>query len=1316
MNSTGYGPSLKNRLIFSGEEDKYELWEVRFMGHLRGLNLWKVAEGTETDEEKNAKVYSELVQMLDDKSLSLIIRDAKNKGKEALKILRDHYIGTSECRVISLYTELTSLKLGSEETITEYVIRAETAKTSLLNADETVSDRLLIAMILKGLPDSYKQFSTVVSHKDKPMSLGEFKSALRSFEESERSRELPNAVGENIMKCFNDNNSNSKLKCFGCGKIGHKKYQCKIRKTTNYKNRWCINCKSNTHDTNYCRKNDINFVSDKSENSSHSFVFKVNSNDENYLLDSEDYGNLLVDCGATSHIVCDRSKYVDLDPNFNSKSHFIELADGSRTNGVVKGKGDAIFTVIDECGTLFKIKMCDALYIPSYSQNIFSVRSAISKGASVKFSPCNSQLLAPDGTVFDIHNKNKLYYLDSVKVSKYSHSLREWHKILGHCNVQDISKLEAVAKDMKITDNKNFDCSVCLEGKMTESRSRIPDVKAAKVFDFVHCDLTGKIDPVTKEKFAYAISFVDDFSGMIMLYLLKNKTDVIGATKKFFADMAPYGTIKRLRCDNGTEFTSKEFRNLLTDNRIKQEFSAPYSPHQNGTVERSWRSIFEMARCLLLEGNVPKDMWHYAVKMAAHIRNRCFNSRIGMTPYEAVTKKQPTMGNMHIFGSACYAYINIKKKLDRRSEKGYFVGYDSESPAYLIYFPDRNLVQKRRLVHFYTEKMVTADLDCEIIEYPTSEPETVEPSQNNSEHSPDRDESGKNVTNEIPTIQETPQVQVHSRTEKRYPQRERKPPKYLDDYVADPDISSVIKYSIDHCCRVSDIPATYMEAINSPDVDQWKCAMNDEMSALIDNETFEEKVPPVDCNVIGGKWVYSVKAGQNGEERFKARYVARGFSQVKNLDYQETFSPTAKMTTIRMMLKVAVQFNYVIEQMDVKTAYLNAEVDRELYMRPPEGYPSKLSEDHVWKLKKSLYGLKQSGRLWNKVLHDFLTDQNFNQCLSDPCLYRKDMQNSFILILVWVDDILVCGQNITEISTIKCSLHNRFKMRDLGQINWFLGIKFNSSENSISATQETYIDKLLCKFNMADCSTKLVPCDANIYNIETAESKILTDVNFYRQIVGSLIYIMTCTRPDICFSVTKLSENLISPTKAHLTYAKNVLRYLKHTKAYSLNFHKSCTPLKLSGFTDSDWASSKDRKSISGYAFMLDEDGPLISWRSKKQSTIALSSCEAEYIAATAAVQEAKFLRSLLSEMRGSSPDQVTIFADNQGAIKLAYNPVFHARSKHIDIKFHFVREEINKGSIQLVFVPSADNIADIFTKPLSKFQLVNFECIFGNN
>ena len=318
-----------------------------------------------------------------------------------------------------------------------------------------------------------------------------------------------------------------------------------------------------------------------------------------------------------------------------------------------------------------------------------------------------------------------------------------------------------------------------------------------------------------------------------------------------------------------------------------------------------------------------------------------------------------------------------------------------------------------------------------------------------------------------------------------------------------------------------------------------------------------------------------------------------------------------------------------------------------------------------------------------------------------------------ILILVWVDDLIVGGKNENMLNETKRMMHERFKMKDLGKLSYFLGIEFEQGDGYVKMNQKKYIEKILEKYDMIDCKPRTTPSEQKP---DEGGNQDPVDPRKYREIIGSLIYLMMATRPDICWAVTKLSQHLSNPLETHWVAAKHVLRYLKGTAHYDLCYTKHRDGLKLVGYSDADWASSNDRRSTSGYSFAMHEEGPLISWKSRKQPTIALSSCEAEYIALAAAVQESLYLSQLIIDLGVCSQSEpVLIFEDNQGTIALANNPVHRQRSKHIDIKYHFIRSNVKEGKVVLKYCPTHDMLADIMTKPATKLQLEKFKSlIFG--
>lgn len=880
---------------------------------------------------------------------------------------------------------------------------------------------------------------------------------------------------------------------------------------------------------------------------------------------------------------------------------------------------------------------------------------------------------------------------------------------------------------MKVSGKEtNMNCDTCILGKMTNQRSRIPDEKAKSPLELIHLDLAGPIDPATDENFRFTLICVDDYSGLVVVYFLKQKSDTAAAFRNFLADMSPFGKVKKVRSDQGGEFISNEFMSILRENLIGHEFSSPNSPHQNGTAERQWRTLFDTARCLLIDAKLQKSLWHYAVLTSAYIRNRCYNRRLRTTPFEAMTGKKPNIAHMHVFGETCFALKQNPKKLDSRSERGIFIGYDRRSPAYLVYFPELNNVKKVRCVRFMSNG-ITNGIDTDV----TSNENDVVIVPNDQSKSADECTEIKSTPETIVrddgphTI--TPNVDIQPVNDNVNEQDQNKPrarfkPKHLDDYFVNDEVDDFLQYTVHYCYNVNNVPKTYNEAITSESSEEWKHAMDVEMNALNENHTFEITTLPPGRNAVGGRWVYTIKSGPDNQNQYKARFVAKGYSQIPNIDFGETFSPTARMTSIRTLMQLAVDNDLFVHQMDVKAAYLNAPIDRELYVEQPEGYETKgpKNEKLVLKLKKSLYGLKQSGRNWNHTLQSYLFTQGFDQSPIDPCVYTLRHSNEhpddLVIIVIWVDDLLLATKHESTMTRIKDELNRKFQMKDLGIVSWFLGIHFRRDDNSIIMSQARYVERVLEKFSMQNCKPKGTPCDQNVNKLCNSEGNEV-DAKLYREMIGSLIYIMISTRPDLSYIVTKLSQYMSKPNSNHMIVAKHVLRYLKSTINQTLIFRKSNESLKLMGFCDADWGNSElDRRSITGYGFQLSVNGPLISWKARKQPTVALSTCEAEYMALAAATQEGKYLLALFSDMSKNinppKPYELShfiLYCDNQGAIALSNNPVQHQRSKHIDVRYHFIREAIQNGKVQLFYVPSEENIADVFTKPVTRHKNEKF-------
>ena len=402
----------------------------------------------------------------------------------------------------------------------------------------------------------------------------------------------------------------------------------------------------------------------------------------------------------------------------------------------------------------------------------------------------------------------------------------------------------------------------------------------------------------------------------------------------------------------------------------------------------------------------------------------------------------------------------------------------------------------------------------------------------------------------------------------------------------------------------------------------------------------------------------------------------------------------------------------IIHQMDVVTAFLNGKLDEELYMQQPDGYIKPGEEHLVCKLKKSIYGLKQSPRCWNKAFQEYMNSIGFNQSGADPCVYIRTA-STMTIVAVYVDDLILITKTVEEMQEVKKSLAAQFKMKDMGELHYCLGVSIEQDKDRkcLWMHQKQYIQNMIEKHELTEAKTASTPADPNVKLEKDDGVSKGVDQTTYQSIVGSLLYAAIATRPDIAQAVGVVSKFNLKPTEAHLTAVKRILRYLKGTADQALKYEKS-EDGALVGYSDADWAGDlDDRHSTTGNLFLM-VGGP-ISWASKKQATVALSTSEAEYVALSSATQEAIWLRRLLTDL-GAVTNGPTMMEDNQGAIAIARNPVAHARTKHIDIRYHFVHEAVQEGTVDLCYCPTNDMFADLLTKSLPRGRLENLRLAMG--
>ena len=543
-----------------------------------------------------------------------------------------------------------------------------------------------------------------------------------------------------------------------------------------------------------------------------------------------------------------------------------------------------------------------------------------------------------------------------------------------------------------------------------------------------------------------------------------------------------YGhSVKVIRSDNGTEFVNKHVKTFLDEKGIMQETSAPYTPEQNGVAERENRTVVEMARTMLCSMNLPKMLWAEAVAYATLILNNTACDSDGKTPYERWTSNRSDLEMFKTFGCTAYYHIpkQLRYKLDPRSKKAVFVGIENTSKKIRLFDPSLNKIIISSSVIF--NEIETTSLTAKQLTTASFE---------DLKDDSDRDDGDENQI----IARDGPNLRPRSNLKR-------------------PDFYQANTAEIEE-------PQTYEEAVNGKDKNKWEAAMQEELDSLNENEVYVECELPNGKKAIGSKWVFKLKRIPGEKDRFKARCVARGYSQRHGIDYGETFSPVIRYESIRILLALAAIKNLYMKQCDVKTAFLYGNLDEEIYLEPPPGFNS----GKFWTLKKSLYGLKQAPRCWNSTFHDFLMKYNLKQNTADQCVYHSKVNEFDLFFGLYVDDGIILSRSECIIDEFLNEMKERFKIK-ISSPNYFVGMEIEQDAISkdIRIHQSTYIENILNKYKLQEIAELSIPSDPNVQLTRHEGENINVP---YRQVVGSLMFLACVTRPDIAFAVNQVSRYL----------------------------------------------------------------------------------------------------------------------------------------------------------------------------------------------
>ena len=509
--------------------------------------------------------------------------------------------------------------------------------------------------------------------------------------------------------------------------------------------------------------------------------------------------------------------------------------------------------------------------------------------------------------------------------------------------------------------------------------------------------------------------------------------------------------------------------------------------------------------------------------------------------------------------------------------------------------------------------------------------------------------------------------------------------------------------SVYNSTTLSPVPRSFRSALTDPN---WRAAMEEEFSALLQNNTWELVPRPSQGNIVTGKWIFKHKFRADGSlERYKARWVLRGFTQRPGIDFDETFSPVVKPATVRTMLSLALSHEWPVHQLDVKNAFLHGTLSETVFAAQPAGFEDPTHPGYVCRLNKSLYGLKQAPRAWYSRFATFILSLGFVNAKTDTSLFIFHHGADTAYLLLYVDDIILTASSTTVLRRIISALQREFNMKDLGKLHHFLGMQVQHRDGCLLLSQQQYMMEILDRAGMTECKPCSTPVDTNP-KLSAVSGDPVQDPSDFRSLAGALQY-LTFTRSDIAYAVQQVCLHMHDPREPHLAALKRILRYVRGTLHLGLVLRPS-SQHELVAYSDADWAGCPDtRKSTSGYAVFLGDN--LISWSSKRQNTVSRSSAEAEYRAVANTVAEASWLRQLLSELQSPLQRATLVYCDNISAVYMSANPVQHQRTKHIEIDLYFVREHVALGAVRVLHVPTTSQYADIFTKGLPSSLFTEF-------
>lgn len=1351
----------------------YLIWATQIEALLQARGIWEHVDGTAVIPARTADTFAQVMKSRNMARAAIICSIeaeyvpmvAADRDPQVIwDKLADMHKSKCTASIHTLRSRLLNLRMEQGTSIRAFVNEICTIERQLSFAGKIVEEDDKKYALLNGLRKEYHVKKTILQ-ENYDTSFEKMVSSLEMTENELESSGIANKGSSSSGSSFmtESRNNASSMKCWICERKGHKMTDCFYNPTSSkFKSsmRPSKKIQENLRRKNLTRRHDGN-VRDECD-----FVFMAERSHEiadKWFLDS---------C-CSRHLTNSRDGMIDYKALRNSEQMRCASDKGSvQVVGVGNVKVEQIVN-----GKKKVTMLKDVGYAPNCRTNLVSLTKAQRIGVDIMYKGGGSKMIATYKGEAVMHGDSENTGISELVGMKRASigradvaffnagendAMKMAHRRTCHTAVGTLRRMQETnavhgLDALKSTKKVDNICEACVDGKAASHPHPRKEKSTTKVLELMHTDICGPIDPPSMHGDRYVQLMVDDYSGAIFMSTMPTREGAGSATKNMVlhAQKLTGSKVITVRPDGAKELKLGTSRKFLDENGTVIDDIPPYSPQSNGRAERPNRTLFEKARTILSELNMMcrfdgyKKLWPEALRCVVYVYNRTLtksthpNER-NKTPFELMTGNKPDVSNLRIFGTRVKVLKPRKywrSKVDAKVWDGIHVGY-APGDAYRCYIPELGRVFVSKDVTFI-EKLyrqvrdVTLDVSDDSVEDP-SEEGVVEDEPRDAEVKDDIESSEDNADDEnfgtpdgkeknFPWVSgdlggevfdgsaSNPNTSVNElATFSRRSKRKSNAPNRYGDF------SSLAFMTAEALSgNVSDKePSSAGDAMKRRDKLRWKDAMVDEVLSLVDNNVFDVVKKPEGRKIVRCRWVFALKRNSRGEVvRYKARVVAKGYSQIHGVDYDEIYAPVVQYPTLRFLLAHVALNDMEMKQVDVKTAFLHGNLDEDIYMDVPklpqevidelkEKAPSLLFRTgHVWKLKKSIYGLKQAAKQWYVRLKDVLEGCKLKPSTSDPCLFKMDgPKNERAYVLVYVDDIIIASACGSMCASIVEMLGNVFTLSAMDDAHFFLGMKIERDREArlLWLSQDAYVKKLVGRFHMANGKAN-IPMRTDLKLTHANDEEMEQGSCYpYRELVGSLMYLACTSRPDIMYATSYLARFVAFHGERHWHEAKRVVKYLASTHGMSICYGKGSA--SIVGYCDADWAGDHaTRKSTSGIAFIY--GGGCFLWKSKLQSIVAASSAEAEYVALSKCVRECLWMRKVMVDF-GIKMTSSEIRCDNTGAIALSEDGKMSVATKHIATCYHLVRDYVRKNLVRISYVPSAKMVADGMTKALAKIKM----------